>query len=122
MRFKHTKESHIGIVDDPLDPNGLQVSRETFWVSPADVGDGDQAEWFCLRHHQHTTNCFVIYFDKPTGSPFNFPTGSLPSILCNTPGHAVSPGIGVHPGSAIYQYRIEAPGKNPLDPGGGVKA
>ena len=84
MRFKHTKESHIGIVDDPLDPNGLQVSRETFWVSPADVGDGDTAEWFCLRNHMHTKTCFTVFFDTPTGSPF-VPKPKFSAILRGTP-------------------------------------
>jgi hypothetical protein len=118
--FKHTKESHIGIYDDPLDPtNGLAVTRETFWVSKADIGDGDKAEWFCLRtynNHTHSTNCFEIYFDKSTTSPF----GSS-HFTCDPSGHAKSTGIIANAGAAIYQYRIAAAGKNDLDPGGGVK-
>jgi hypothetical protein len=120
MPFKHTKESHIGIHDDPLDPNSLAVTRETFWVSRADTGDGDQAEWTCLRKppHVHTLNCFTINFNK-NGTPFDPPN----PIVCTSPGHAVSAGIQatVFKGSTIYQYQIVVPGKNPLDPGGGVK-
>jgi hypothetical protein len=115
--FRHTKESQVGIEDDPSNPKKLRVSRDTFWVSKADVGDGDIAEWFCNRKHQHSKTCFSVIFDKKNGSPFDPPV----EFYCDDNGYAYSTAINVDPGPTIYEYRIVAAGKNDLDPGGGVK-
>jgi hypothetical protein len=105
----------VEIHDHPTDLKKLVVNNNEFWVSK---GNKEVAEWFCKRNHKHGENppCFTVKFDKKQGSPFKsalFTSGNN--------GHASSDEIVVQPGTTIYEYRVQAPGKDDLDPGGGVK-
>ena len=107
------KDNQVLIRDHPSNPRKLEVAgKDPFWVSKSGK---EVAQWFCQRNHQHGPNCFTVKFDK-NGSPF---TGNV--FTCDNNGIAVSDAIVVEPGDTIYEYRIQAAGKDDLDPGGGVR-
>jgi hypothetical protein len=110
------KPNQVEIKDHPSDPKKLAVpGTDPFWVSKS---QNEVAEWYCKRtqqNHQHGPNCFTVRFDK-NGSPF-----ASNVFTSDNNGKAISNDIVVEPGSIIYQYRIQATGKDDLDPGGGVK-
>ncbi len=106
----------VNIDDDPTDPKKLVVDNDEFWVSKKNK---EVAEWFCKRNHNHgaTPPCFTVKFDKAMGSPFE-----SVSFSSDNNGHVSSDKINVEPDdSKIYEYRVQAPGKDDLDPGGGVR-
>jgi hypothetical protein len=108
------KDNQVVIKDHPSNPRKLQVpGKDPFWVSKSKK---EVAEWFCQRNHQHGQNCFTVKFDKQNGSPFRSAV-----FTSDNNGTAVSDEIVVGPGNTIYEYRIQALGKDDLDPGGGVQ-
>jgi len=110
------KASQVEIKDHPSDPKKFVVEKnDPFWVSKM---KHEVAEWFCKRNHQHavTPPCFTVRFDKD-GTPFASDT-----FVSDGNGYARSDEIVVEPSeTTIYHYRVQAHGKNDLDPGGGVK-
>jgi len=110
-----TNQSQVVIGDHSSDPRKLEVDRQTFWVSKS---QNEVAEWFCARNHHHGLHypCFSVTFNK-NGSPFECP-GPFTS---DSNGYAVSDKIVVPPSAKIYEYVVQAHGKDDLDPGGGVK-
>ena len=119
--FKRTKENQVGIKDHDTEAKKLKVTLPTFWVCKLDVGDGDVAEWFCQlnpknRIHSNDPPCFTIKFKKE--SPFEH------AQFNSVDGHAGSDKIRdnlIPSETRIYEYSIESPGKEVLDPGGGVR-
>jgi hypothetical protein len=119
-------QTQVVIGDDPSDTVNFVVDREIFWVSKS---HNEVVEWFCVRNqnghvHGSPNPCFTVRFNKLNGSPFAHPDPSNPSYTSDSTGYAVSNPVKhtVSPDSnRLYGYTIEAIGKNPLDPGGGVK-
>jgi len=108
------RDNQVVIKDHPLNPKKLEVpGKDAFWVSKSKK---ELAEWFCQRNHQHGQDCFTVKFDKQNGSPFKSAV-----FTCDNNGTAASDEIVVEPGDTIYEYRIQALGKDDLDPGGGVQ-
>jgi hypothetical protein len=109
------KQSHVAIQDHPSNPYKLAVDNNEFWVSKSNL---EAVEWFCTRRHQHGQSfpCFTVKFDKKFGSPFK-----SAEFTSDNSGYARSDEIVVEPGNTIYEYRVQAHGKDDLDPGGGVK-
>jgi len=111
------KDNQVEIKDHPSNPKKLEVpGTDPFWVSKSKK---EIAEWSCKRsqeNHQHGPNCFTVKFDKQNGSPFKSAV-----FTSDNNGKAVSDETVVEPGDTIYEYRIQAAGKDDLDPGGGVR-
>ena|SRR5215471_6514343 len=109
------KDNQVIIKDHPSNPKKLKVpGKDPFWVSKSEK---EVAEWFCQRNHQqHGQNCFTVKFDKQNGSPFKSAV-----FTSDNNGTATSDEVVVEPGDTIYEYRIQAPDKDDLDPGGGVR-
>src|SRR5262245_4054145 len=100
------------MLPEPCEPSASARIPSSNWRSPV-------AEWFRHRDHPHPQNvpCFRIRFDKGQGSPF-----LSDEFVSDLNGYARSDAINVQAGDMIYEYRVQAPGKNDLDPQGGVKA
>jgi len=119
ITLNRTSECDVGI---GLEPGGKtpKVSRKLFWVSKSQK---DLLQWFCQRGevepghvHGKDSPCFTVIFDKD-GTPFE-----SSDFTSNDRGYACSDNVVVEPNEArLYHYRIIMKGKEPLDPGGGVK-
>lgn len=93
----------VQIYADPI-----RANPDTFWVS---VSNKEEIEWQCMQNHQHGNGkCFTIEFQE---TPF-------PGRIFQD--HGARSGLPVvPPGDKLYKYSVTIPGKQPLDPQGGVK-
>jgi len=89
----------------------IVVTPDVFWLHKS---EGDEAEWFCLRRHDHhdpLDPCFTVEFDAKA-KPFTEHTFKNDRARSGTPV--------VSADSKVYKYSVRV-GNQVLDPGGGVK-
>jgi hypothetical protein len=101
----------VAIVVETDQQGRIVVTPDVFWVHKS---ERDEAEWFCLRRHDHNDPndpCFTVEFE-PNDKPFTEHTFKNDRARSGT--------ALVSAGSKVYKYSVRI-GNQVLDPGGGVK-
>lgn len=105
---------HVG-----LDEKGnIKVDPDPFWIYRC---EHEQVRWVCVQHHAHGDAdhpCFTVDFD-PKDNP------GKPPLFNNThfEGHGALSDQPTEKATHkdLYKYTVRMPGKEPLDPNGGVE-